>query len=304
MAAELLKRQFLSEIQPKLFPSYGFLSRALNDDAFVNVNTVELPHSGTIPDVAVDRSSLPATIAKRTDAATNYTLEELTSDPTLLQDSEALTVAYDKRASILDQHAQKQMQKCGNRALYAWAGGAATYIPSTGSSRAATGASQTGNRRALTLADLLEVKRRFHADDVIPDNSPVNGIAVITPSMYNDILGISQLTDAEKFGTPGLPQGVVSRILGFDIYVRSSVVVTDNSDVLKSEGAAAAATDQDAAVFYAPNMVRRAKGGVKVYVDNDKPEYYGSVFSTMVRFGATFARNDNKGVYLLFEDTV
>lgn len=303
MAAELLKRQFLSEIQPKLFPSYGFLSRAIMDDAFVNNNTVELPHSGTIPSVAVDRGSLPATIAKRTDAATNYTLEEFTTDPTLLQDSESLTVAYDKRASILDQHAKKQMQKCGDRALYKWAAGATTFIATTGTARSATGPTQTGNRNAVKLADLLEIKRRFHADDVVPDNSNVNGVAVITPTMYNDILGISALTDAEKFGTPGLPRGVVSRILGFDIYVRSSVVVTNASDALKAEGAAPAADDQDAAIFFSPDYVRRAKGAVKVYIDNDKPEYYGSVFSTMVRFGAAPARNDNKGVYLLFEDT-
>lgn len=304
MAAELLKRLFLTEIQPKLYPSSGFLSRALNDDAFVNNNTVELPHSGTIPGIQVDRSTLPATIAKRTDAATNYTLEELTSDPTLLQDSEALTVAYDKRSSILQQHVEEQRKKMTSRALYKWAAGAATYVPTTGSGRAASGPSQTGNRKAVTKADLLEIKQRFHEDDVVPDNSEVNGIAVLTPQMMTDILGISDFTDAEKFGRPGLPAGVVTRLLGFDIYVRSSVLVTDNSDALKAEGAAAAATDQDAALFYSPNYVRRAMGSIKVYIDNDKPEYYGSIFSTMVRFGAHFARNDNKGVYLLFEDTV
>jgi hypothetical protein len=303
MAAELLTRQFTSEIQPLLYPSFGFLSRAINDDAFVNNNTVELPHSGTIPAVQVDRSSLPATIAKRTDAATQYTLEELTTDPTLLQDSEALTVAYDKRQSILMQHAEEIRKKYTARALYNWAGGATTFIPTTGTARAATGASQTGNRNAVTKADWLEVKRRFHADDVIPDNSPVNGIAVITPSMMNDILNISEFTDAEKFGTPGLPQGVVTRIAGFDVYVRSSVVVTTNADALKAEGAAAAATDQDAALFYSPQYVRRAVGAYNAYVDIGKPEYYGDIFSSMLRFGATYARNDNKGVYLMFEDT-
>lgn len=304
MAAELLKRQFYSEIQPKLFPAFGFLSRALNDDAFVNNNSVELPHSGTIPNITVDRATLPATIAKRTDAATQYILEELTSDPTLLQDSEALAIAYDKRSSILDQHAQKQMQKCGNRALYKWAAGAANHIASSGNARVASGPAQTGNRAKFTLADLLAVKQRFHADDVVPDNSPVNGVAVITPAQYSDILAISELTDSDKFGTPGLPSGVVARVLGFDIYVRSSVVVVDSTDVLKAEGAAGAIGDQDAAVFYSPTFVRRAKGAVKVYIDNDKPEYYGSIFSTMVRFGAAPARNDNKGVYLLFENAV
>jgi hypothetical protein len=302
MAAELLTRQFLSEIQPQLFPSTGFLSRALNDDAFVNNNSVELPHSGTIPAVEVDRSVLPATIAKRTDAATQYILEELTTDPTLLQDSEALTVAYDKRQSILSQHSAKIMSRASNRALYAWAGGASSFIPTTGTARAKTGPSQTGNANAVTLADLLEVKRRFHADDVIPDNAPVNGVGVITPSMYNDILQINQLTDAEKFGTPALPSGVVARILGFDIYVRSSVTVLEVGDTLKAEGAAAAATDQDAAVFFSPSYVRRAVGAMNVYVNQGIAEYYGDVMSVMVRFGATFARNDNKGVYLMFEN--
>lgn len=303
MAAELLKRLFLSEIQDVLFPSYGFMSRALNDDAFVNNNSVELAHSGTIPAVAADRSSLPATIAKRTDAATQYLLQELTTDPTLLQDSEELIVAYDKRASILRQHANKQMQKCGNIALYNWAGGATDFIPTTGTGRAASGPSQTGLRRAITLDDLLAVKERFHADDAVPDNSDINGVAVLTPRQYSDLLGIPQLTDEEKFGSAALPTGVRSRILGFDIYIRSSVTVLDDSDDLKAEGAAAAATDQDAALFYSPEYVRRAKGAVKVYIDEDKPEYYGSVFSTMVRFGAAPARNDNKGVYVLFEDT-
>lgn len=305
MAAELLTRQFLSEIQPKLFPSSGFLSRALNDDAFVNNNSVELPHSGTIPSVSVNRSTLPATIAKRTDAATQYLLDEFTTDPTLLQDSEALTVAYDKRSSILDQHAKKQMEKCSTAALYRWAAGATSPIASTGSARAADGAAQTGTRLAFTAEDLFNVKTRFHKDDIVPDNDAVNGIAVLTPRQYQDLILDPDIKDQSAFGNMGgapLPNGVVNRIGGFDIYLRSSVIVLDNANALKAEDAAGAATDQSAALFYSPDYVRRAKGAVNVYINPGVAEYYGDIFSTMVRFGATFARNDNKGVYILFED--
>lgn len=304
MAAELLKRQFTREIKPILFPSSLFLTRALNDNAFVNNNSVELPHSGTLPDVEVDRATVPATITQRTDAPTNYVLEELTTSPTLIKDSEELTVAYGKRQSVMMQHGKKINTKAADRALFKWAGGAVNYVPTTGNSKAAKGTGQTGNRRKIILDNILEMKERFHSDDVMPDNEPVNGIAVVTPQMMSDILTIEQLTDAEKFGRAGLPEGVVMRALGFDWVVRSRVLTLDGADTLKAEGAAGAATDQDAALFYHPDYVRRALGSVKVYVDDDKPEYYGSIMSTMVRFGASPARNDNKGVYLLFEDTI
>jgi len=55
-------------------------------------------------------------------------------------------------------------------------------------------------------------------------------------------------------------------------------------------------------VFYSPEYVRRASGVIQPFLDLDKPEYYGSIFSMLVRFGAQVARNDNKGVYILFED--
>lgn len=303
-AAELLTRYFHTEIQPKLFPGNSFLQRALNDDAFVNNNSVELPHSGTIPSVQVDRSSLPATIAKRTDAASQYVLEELTTDPTLLQDSEGLVVAYNKRSSILDQHALQINTKAADRALYKWAAGADSghIMVSTGTARAATGPSQTGNRKAFSKADIILVRQKFFADDVINENAELMGIAILTPAQYGDLLGISDLTEAQKYGRATFPSGVIDRVLGFDIYVRSRVTVLNSSNALKSEGAAAAADDQDAALFYHPNFVRRAKGANKVYIDVDKPEYYGTVMSVMQRFGASPARNDNKGICLLYED--
>lgn len=306
MAAELLKRQFLTEIQPKLFPGNSFLSRATNDDAFVNNNTVELPHSGTIPAVTVDRTVLPATIAKRTDAATNYTLEELTTDPTLIQDSEALTIAYNKRSSILDQHAKMINQKAANRALYKWAAGADStrMVASTGSNRAAgnTTGAQTGNRKAFTEADILGIQYMFFADDVQPELDDIRGIAILTPRQYADLIALDSFKRADAYGSSNIPNGVVRRAYGFDFYVRSSVVSVDVSNALRAEAATGATTTQDAALFYSPAYVRRAVGAIKTYVDNDKPEYYGSIFSTMVRFGAIAARNDNKGVYLLYED--
>jgi hypothetical protein len=307
MAAELLKRLFHSEIQPKLFPGISWLSRSVNDDAFVDNNTVQLAHSGTIPTVKKNRVTLPAVIAKRTDLPTEYALTELTSDPTLLQDSEALTVAYNKRASILDQHAKEINTKGASMALYLWAAGAgaARMYASTGVARPAgnTTGSQTGTRKAITTADLTNIQAQFMVDDVQNELGEVNGVALLTPKMYADLLAIEAFTNANWYGKATIPSGVIARAYGFDFYVRSKVVAVDVANaLLADEETAPAATTQDASLFWHPDYVRRAKGATKTYVDEDKPEYYGSIFSAMQRFGAAPARNDNKGIYVLYED--
>lgn len=306
MAAELLKRLFLSEIQPKLYPGSSWLGRSLNDDAYVNNNTVELPHSGSDPSVIVDRVMIPAAISKRTDAATNYTLEELTTDPTNLGDSEALTVAYNKRQDIMAQHVLVQKKKMASRALYKWAAGADStrIIASTGTNRTTgnTTGAQTGNRKAFTEADIVGIQQLFFADDVQNELDAVNGIAIVTPAQYSDLIKLDSFKRADAYGKSNIPDGVVRRAYGFDFYVRSSVVSVDVSNVLRAEGAVGATTTQDTAIFYSPQYVRRALGAIKVYTNIDDATTYGSTFSTMVRFGALAARNDNKGVYLLYED--
>ena len=311
MTAELLTRLFLSEIQPKLFPGNTFLSRAKNDDAYVNYNTVELAHSGTIPAGTVDRVMLPAQVSKRTDAATNYQLEEFTTDPTVLGYSEELTINYNKRPSILDQHASTLNKLTGDRALWRWAAGASgTHVlKSTGktdggaaATRTASGPSQTGTRNRFGKDDLLAVRQLFFKDDIITTNVDPMCVAVLTAEQYSDLSGLPNVAEAQKYGRAIFPSGVVDRILGFDIYIRSSVLVYDNSDALKAPGATAAATDQDAAIFYHPDYVRRAVGAIVPMVQLKNPTYYGDIFSMLLRFGAAPVRNDNKGVVIMMED--
>lgn len=309
--AELLIRIFTPEIQNQLFPNNDFLSRARNDDAYVNGNTVELAHSGTIPGVTVDRAMLPATVAKRTDVATNYSLEELTTDPTLLGYSEELIINYAKRASILKQHTDSINKTAGDRALYRWAAGAsgARVIKSTGvtdggtaQTRTATGPSQTGTRNQFGKADLVKIRQMFFADNILGNGAVTGLVAVLTAQQYGDLIGLPNVAEAQKYGTATFPSGVVDRVLGFDIYVRSSVLVYDNSDALKAPGAAAAAADQDAAIFYHQDYVRRAVGAIQPFVRLNDPLYYGDIMDMLVRFGASPVRNDNKGVVIMMED--
>lgn len=284
------------------------MTRAKRDDAWVNNNSVQLQNAGAVPNVEVDRTVLPAPITQRSDTPDEYPLEELTSDPTLIRMIEELIEmgGMNKRSDILKDHIKAIREKMRKRTLVKWGTGVTTKVATTGTARAAVSKSgtQTGNRNAVTIADLVNVQQYFHFQDVLPDNDELMGVAVIPPSMKSDLLKIAQFTDANKAGgnRSSVPGGVLARALGFDWYVNSEVLLLDNGDALKAEGAAEAASDQNAAIFYSPEYVRLAMGAVNASVSEYRQEYYGHIMSAIARFGASPARLDKKGIVLLFEN--
>ena len=308
MAAELLTRAFTREIIPNLFPSTSFLNRAKRDDDLVNNNTVELHNAGAIPGVTVNRTVLPAPITQRTDSPDNYAMEELTTDPTLLRNIEVLLEmgGAGKRADILKDHIMSIRDKMAKRALVKWATSVTAKVPTTGTARAAESKNgvQTGNRNAVTIADIANVQQYFHKTDVLPENEDVNGVAVIPYSMKTDLLKIAQFTDAEKAGAgrSSIPSGVLARAFGFDWYIRSEAILLNTGDTLKAEGAAEAVDDQNTAIFYSPLYVRLAMGNIRADVSEYLPAYYGHIMSALAMFGAAPARLDKKGIVLLFEN--
>lgn len=307
MAAELLTRRFTEEIIPNLFPSTGFLTRCKRDDDKVNGNTVELQNAGSIPNTEVNRNVLPAPITQRSDTPHNYEMEEITSDPTLLRNIEVLLEmgGMNKRADILKDHIKAIRERIAKRTLVKWATGVTALVPTTGTARPVESKNgvQTGNRKAVTIDNIASVQQFFHKTDVQPENEEVNGIAVIPYSMKTDLIKLSQFIEADKAGRQtSLPGGVLYRAFGFDWYLRSEVLLLNSSDALKSEGAAEATTDQNTAIFYSPDMVRLAMGSIRADVSEYKPEYYGHIMSALAMSGATAARNDKKGIVLLYED--
>jgi len=305
MAAELVKRYFHSDIQEALRLDNSFMQFAKNDDAFVNNNSVELPHAGTDPTVVIDRASFPGTIAQRTDSATNYVLEEISTNPSHLQFSEELIVNYAKRQSITSMHANVLMDTKGDRCAYAWAKsavGASKYKVTTGTATRASDArgSTVTTVKVLTKADLLAVKLIMDKDLVPQENRKL----LLPPSMMNDILLLDEFTRMDAYGKSNIPDGFVGRIFGFDVMVRGFVTQhTTSSYAIKSPSAATATTDLAGGIAWHPAFVRRANGSIKTFLDIDNPAYYGSIFSAAVRFGGLIARSDNKGLVQIIETT-
>jgi hypothetical protein len=303
----LQKEVWIADIQENLFANNEFITKATDHSMWITNKTVHIPQAGANPSVKKNRTVLPAAISQRTDTDLTYDMSEYTTDPILLTNIEELQINYAKRQSVLSQHIAALGDVIGNQTLYAWApAGAGTYRKTTGSAvSGALAPSATSTRLAITLADIAAAKGLLDAQNI-----PQNGRILLMPSdIYNSqVLAISDAIQAQSYGQSALPSGVIAKMFGFDIMLRPSVVVYDNSGTpaLKAVGASGtpsspATTDDMACLAFHPNYVAKALGTTDVFYDENKPEYYGSIFSALVMHGASKMRTDQKGIVAIVQ---
>lgn len=297
--AILFKQAFSADLQKNLFPDNSFYKNSKDDSSFIENDKVNLPHAGAIPGVEVDRTT-KGSAAKRDDSATQYDIHELSTDPTWIQYSEELIVNYAKRANIVEEHGAALNTMVADFMAHAWASNAGVVIVrTTGEDRPAGSPGATGNRKRLTLTDLLNVQKEMNKQEIPMENR----FALITADQLEDLLNINEVKNSDFNKVKPLVGGSVGTFLGFTFFVRSraNVYTNDATPALKAVGAAGAATDNQGAIFWQKNFVRRAEGGVKTFAKIDDPELYGDAVSALVRTGGIGANKDGKGVIALVE---
>lgn len=299
---------WLQDLQENLFPSNEFYQNSLDDSTSVSGidgKTVHIPQAGSKPSVEKNRTTLPATITQRSDSDRTYTLDEYTTDPILVQNTEEVETSYQKRQNILMEHEDKLNTDIASDLAYYWAATKSDNIIRTSGSdtRDATAPGATGTRKVLAKDDFIRAREILNRMDVPTGNNML--FALIPPEFEADIMGISGFVEADKIGNAQLVDGMIGRLLGFNIFVRSSAVVYDDSATPqpKAPGASGATSDNLGAIFWSRSMVRRAVGTVDVFIDEDKPEYYGDVFSALVRSGGKKSRDDEKGVVSIVQQS-
>lgn len=293
---------WVNDIAGNLFPDNSFITRSKDDSAFVDENgVVHLPQSGAKPNSERNRSTFPAPITERTDLIVSYALDDFTTDPTLVRDLDEMETSYDKRTSVTEDHTDTLQEDIADWMLYHWASESASQIVrTTGAARASFIAGATGNRKKITYADFLSAKRILDNQNI-----PQKGRCCLLPAeMYNDLFELDEIINLDKQGKPTLPEGVVARILGFDIMMRANVVSYNNAatPVKRLPDAAALTTANAAALFWHEKFVRRGKGQVNVFAEEGKAAYYGSLFSTQAKAGGRKRYTDGRGVVALVED--
>jgi hypothetical protein len=284
-------------IKQQLFKENKFLSRMKNVDKHVDGKIIHIPQAGAPSAVQVNRTVFPATATQRTDTELVYEVNEFTTDPRFVLDRDMTELSYNKIASIMEEDGQTMYEKVADYVLYEMVRNlpAASLVASTGADSAATATGATGTRKIITEKDFLRAKTLMNLQNVSMSNRTV----VMPSNMIEQLQSDTNLKYAFQ-KVVDLKEGVIGRLHGFDIMERSRVITLSGAQAVKAPGAATAVTDTEAAIFFEKNSVERGLGAIKMFADMNKPEYYGSMISFLLRMGARANRADNKGVIALY----
>lgn len=292
------KQIWISDIAGNLYKNIGWLDNATNDDAYVENKTVSLPQSGARPGVVMDRATVPATITQRTDTVVEYNLHEFTSDPTLIRDIEEVEVSYDKRSDVLQDHNDTMRERVADYAAYVWGNGV-VRVPTTGAIRDA-GGSLTGQRYATTKQDLINLRAAM-----VRAKIPTAGsYLVMDADTYADVMADDKLSNRDYTENINLETGSIGRLMGFETFLTEELgFYTAGTNAAIAPGATVPTTAERFCLAYHPLFVRRAKGEIKVFENIDDATMFGSVFSSLLRFGAAHRYTDKRGVVALTQVT-
>lgn len=284
-----------------LFADNSFMSKAVNDDMYVNQGKkVHIPNAGAPSGVQVNRTTVPATAAKRTDVDVEYTLDELTTDPIYIPHAETVELSYSKRNSVISQDRAALIEAAAEQLLYDWAPDSTSFVRTSGAATAAYTASATGNRKALVKADVLGLMTKFNADNI----PQAERYLLLDANMYAQLM--DDLTEGDQrafFASADAQRGILGQLFSFNVMLRSRVLRYVTAGTLSKWSTAGEATDNAAGLAWQRDSLSRALGEVKMFDSTDDPLYYGDIYSFLVRVGGAIRRNDKKGVYALVQDS-
>lgn len=308
--AEIRPTLYSTELQKMLYPDNSFMNRAVRERGVApDVKTIEKPVQGKINKAKEGEPGvLPLKVTNPADGTHSYNTTLIYCEPILIDSQSELLVNYNKRQSKQEQQASELMTKAAAYTLRHWAPTqAANILKTTGTGRPSNVAGFSSNRKAVTKADILKVHNLMMRMNV----SGLGGswYGMVTPDMYTDLLGIEDFIDYYKTGNEtGLRNGVVGRILGIDIFVRT----TDNQHAGILYNSSNEPQDGDVAptdsllsggLFWNDRLVCIAQGTPQVSINENKAEYLGgTLMSCWMRHGADILRDDQKGVIALLED--
>lgn len=306
IASAALVTVFTKDIEANLFSTDDFTNEAIDDseNAIISAGkffaTVSVPQAGAAPTVVRGAVNINQTVNLREDDNLDYQIVAHSTLPIAIQDADEMLVSYAKRQNLIQEHTDALKQSILDQTAYDWSPSVATQmIRTSGANVAATAPSATGTRKAFTLDDLVKAKTLVTKQKL--PNSELT--ALMDPDMYEQLMLDPSVKNASAFGKAVLPEGVVDRIAGINIRVRSNVVIYTNAStpVKKAVGAAGAATDNLACLVYHRRKVRKAKTAVKVFLNPDQAQHYGTVISAQVFAGGSLSRKDQKGVVAIIQ---
>lgn len=291
------KEIWMRAIVEGLFASNSFLSKAFNADEYVEAGkTVHIPQAGVASNVEKNRETLPATVKQRTDTEVSFDLNKFTTDPVLIDDAEKVELSYDKRESVLRQDKLALYDAVAKDFIFSWSPGPERVIETTGEAVEAYTPSATGKRKAIVKGDVLTLMTKFNNENI-----PQEGrYLLLDAMMYSQLLNSLTANENSAFlASADAQNGVLGKLFSFNVMMRSRSALYTTAKAPKAWSASGEATDLAAALAWHDQSVCRALGEVKVFEQEKAPDYYGDLYSFLVRAGGRIMRSDNAGVMAL-----
>lgn len=290
-----------NDIVGNLYKDNQFLTYAYNADQYVvGGKVVHIPNAGAAPDVTKNRTTLPATVTKRTDVDITYSLDEYTSDPVLIPNADTVELSYDKRQSVTGEAQSKLREEVAENLLVKWAPAVGKRILTTGTDAvAATADAATGNRKIIVLNDLKTAMKSMNKENIPQEDR----YAMFSAELYDQLITSLTATQYRDFATGfDAERGILGKLYSFNIMMRATALRYTSAGVVRAVGEAGATTDSEGVLLWQKNSVERALGQVAFFESMGDPTYYGDIYSFLLRMGGRIRRNDNKGVWVIVQD--
>lgn len=296
------KEIWMQTIVEGLFADNSFMSKAVNADEFVEQGkNVHIPNAGAPSGTEKNRKQYPAVVKVRDDKDLEFPLDEYTTNPIRIPHADTVELSYSKRNSVVSQDRANLIENVSNDMVFNWSPEKDNCIRTTGKEIKSYLKGTEGTRRRFTKDDVLEAMLCLNDNDV-----PQEGRYMLLDAyMYAHLL--ADLTTHENsafLASANVQKGILGRLYGFDIMMRSKTVVYSEALAAKELSAQKEANDCSAALAWQETCVCRALGEIKAFENMDDPTYYGDIYSFLVRAGGRRMRKDNKGVLAIVQDVV
>jgi hypothetical protein len=300
---------FVAYIVEKLRRANPHLAFAVDESRFVlGGAVVHIPQAGNSPDVVKNRNTFPATAVQRGDSMISYALDVFTTDPVHVTWHENSEISYDKLDSVLGDIVGTLIETVGDNMLYNWIHGlkktstgyvdalipSTNIIPTSGAAAAVNPMDgQTGQRKAFSYKELNLAQAMFDKTNV-PQDGRYAMLESYMKQQFIDSLSSNQMAAFQQ--TADLKNGIVGKFASFNILDRSSVLAYAADGTPLVPGQALDADANLASFCWHKDSVAKAQGDIINFEKLKDPQYYGDVFSALVKFGGRCRREDWKGV--------
>ncbi len=283
--ASLAKEVWINQLTKNFYPDSSFLNYTKDFSALVEADAINMADVGVDPDVLINNTTYPIAVKQRIDTPIRVELDLFETENTLVRRPEVIEYSYDQLESVLMGHRNVLRSRTAEKAAHAFAPQEDTqYTPVI-----ATTGIEYGNRKRLSVEDILLLKERFDAVDIPLEDRYL----VLHPNHLTDLI----LFDVKSFkDIADLENGKLKRFAGFSV-LQFSKPARYNGTTMKKVAFTTpkAETDSFCSFAFQKEEVMKADGNVFMYAKENDPEERGTIVGFDKRFIAVPIRNKALG---------